>query len=228
MTLAPFSRTRLLGRAVYDGLYCRRVAGKQRMGEDDHWHVCLSGLTPQSTVVSAGVGTGISFELALAKRAGCRIQLLDPTPTALHTMSLVENQHPLIDFRPVGLAGVSEPRSFAPPRDEAEGSYFVEEHQATEGVWLPCEDLATIMHASGHERIDLLKMDIEGSEYEVVEQIIGAPLSVRQLCVEFHPWISPAMAARTRQCLWNLRRAGFRLVHRERNDYTFLLLTDGG
>lgn len=226
--LAPVARTRRLGRAVYDGLYCRRVAGKQRMGEDDHWHVCLSALTPQSTVVSAGVGTGISFELALARHAGCRIQLLDPTPTALHTMSLAENQHPLIDFRPVGLAGVSEPRSFAPPRDEAEGSYFVEEHQATEGVWLPCEDLATIMHASRYQSIDLLKMDIEGSEYEVVEQIISAPLSVRQLCVEFHPWLSQHAAKRTRQCLRELRRAGFRLIHRERNDYTFLLPTGGG
>lgn len=227
MTLAPFSRTRQMGRAVYDGLYCRRVAGKQRVGEDDHWHICLSALTPQSTVLSAGVGTGISFELALARRAGCRIQLLDPTPTALHTMSLVENQHPLIDFRPVGLAGVSELRSFAPPRDEAEGSYFVEEHQATEGVWLPCEDLATIMRASGYQSIDLLKMDIEGSEYEVVEQIISARLSVRQLCVEFHPWLSQHAAKRTRHCLRELRRAGFRLIHRERNDYTFVLPTGG-
>jgi len=57
----------------------------------------------------------------------------------------------------------------------------------------------------------------------VVEQIIGAPLAVRQLCVEFHPWRSPGASERTRQCQRDLRRTGFRLVHRERNDHTFLL-----
>ena len=211
---------------MYDGLYCRHVAGKERLGGDDHWHVCLSALTPQSTVVSACVGTGISFELALARRVGCRIQLLDPTPTALRTTDLAENRHPLVDFRPVGLAGAAELRSFAPPHDEAEGSFFVDQGQATEVNWLPCEDLATIMRDSGYQSIDLLKMDIEGSEYEVVEQIVGAGLPVRQLCVEFHPWLSPRTADRTRQSQRDLRRAGYRLVHRERNDHTFLRNTD--
>jgi len=53
--LAPVARARQLGRAMYDGLYCRHVAGKERLGGDDHWHVCLSALTPQSTVVLAQV-----------------------------------------------------------------------------------------------------------------------------------------------------------------------------
>ena len=68
-------------------------------------------------------------------------------------------------------------------------------------------------------RLDLLKMDIEGAEYGVLEDMLGAGITPRVLCVEFDQlvpiWRTAGMIAR-------LRRAGYALVHRDGLNHTFL------
>lgn len=75
------------------------------------------------------------------------------------------------------------------------------------------------MAAHGHRAIDLLKMDIEGFEYGVVEQILAERIAVRQLCVEFHSWLRPRQTWKT---TWRLRRSGYRLIFKHRGDHTFV------
>ena len=38
----------------------------------------------------------------------------------------------------------------------------------------------------GHEKIDILKMDIEGAEFEVIHDIICDGIEFGQLCIEVH------------------------------------------
>lgn len=42
------------------------------------------------------------------------------------------------------------------------------------------------MHELNHEKIDLIKMDIEGSEFDVVEDMCLSRIQFHQLCVEVH------------------------------------------
>ena len=35
-------------------------------------------------------------------------------------------------------------------------------------------------------RIDILKMDIEGAEYDVIDDIINSPVPIAQVLIEFH------------------------------------------
>ena len=42
------------------------------------------------------------------------------------------------------------------------------------------------MSALGHERLDLLKMDIEGAEYAVLDDMLQSGILPDQLLVEFH------------------------------------------
>jgi FkbM family methyltransferase len=53
-------------------------------------------------------------------------------------------------------------------------------------VEVPVRRLATMMQMLGHARIDLLKMDIEGAEYEVIDDLLGSRVAVDQLLIEFH------------------------------------------
>ena len=46
--------------------------------------------------------------------------------------------------------------------------------------------LSTILEKLGHNRIDILKMDIEGAEYEVIEDIISSTVPIQQVLIEFH------------------------------------------
>jgi SAM-dependent methyltransferase len=42
------------------------------------------------------------------------------------------------------------------------------------------------MSQLGHIRLDLLKMDIEGAEFEVIDSILADGLDIETICVEFH------------------------------------------
>ena len=46
--------------------------------------------------------------------------------------------------------------------------------------------VATLMRDLGHERLDVLKMDIEGAEYEVVADVLASGIDIGQLLIEFH------------------------------------------
>jgi hypothetical protein len=48
------------------------------------------------------------------------------------------------------------------------------------------KSLKDIMDMLGHSQIDVLKIDIEGAEYEVLESIMASDIMIKQLLVEFH------------------------------------------
>jgi len=51
-----------------------------------------------------------------------------------------------------------------------------------------------------HASIDLLKMDIEGAEYDVLADMISQRIPVKQLLVEFHHrWPQIGVVARSRR-----------------------------
>ena len=56
------------------------------------------------------------------------------------------------------------------PPDADEGSWFAAEKSAT--LEVPCVDLATLMRRNGDNHIDLLKLDIEGAEYGVLDDLL--------------------------------------------------------
>jgi hypothetical protein len=71
--------------------------------------------------------------------------------------------------------------------------------------------LATLMRDLGHRSIDVLKMDIEGAEYEVIDDILGSRLQIEQILVEFHHRLPGVGIDRTRRAVRNLNEAGYRI-----------------
>ena len=61
-------------------------------------------------------------------------------------------------------------------------------HLGNTAIEVSLETIATIRKRLQHDRIDVLKMDIEGAEYEVVDDLIasGELERVGQLLIEFH------------------------------------------
>jgi hypothetical protein len=80
------------------------------------------------------------------------------------------------------------------------------------------------MKKLSHSRIDVLKMDIEGAEYEVLTDFLASRVPVQQLLVEFHHRWRDVGLDRTRSAIQDLNGAGFRIFHVSASgeEYSFL------
>jgi FkbM family methyltransferase len=190
----------------------RLKAPRERLGSTyGGWWIRSDLLGPDSIVYSVGIGRDISFDLSLIERYRLIVHAFDPTRKCrewLRSQQLPTN----FLFTSAGLANYDGRGSFVlrsrPDWDSYElnvpatGAYDVEE--------LPVARLATLMNRFGHDHIDVLKLDIEGSEYDVISDMLWSRLDVRQLLVEFHYERRDAgHHAMIRSALVALDRAGY-------------------
>lgn len=203
-------------RATVDGLFCSSSPEVRRVGDEGSGWVIDTRLRPE-VCYCAGVGKGISFEVGVAKMAAKPVVVLDPSPTATPTIARTDLSN--IEFFPVGLAAEDGVIEFSVPQDAEEGSFSVP-RDGLERVTFECWSLPTIMRKRGDAAIDVLKMDIEGFEYDIVNRIMTDGIPVRQLCVEFHASLRPGQTWKT---IWRLRRHGYQLVFKHRGDHTFVM-----
>lgn len=186
------------------------------------WRFCPAGLDARSVIYSAGLGYDISFEHGLVQKFGCSIVMCDPSPSGLTTMALPENKIPQFKFHPLALADRCGTLNFAPPKRAIEGSWFTTKDSAG-SLEVPSIDLQTLMQRNGHTRIDLLKIDIEGSEYAVLDDLLARRLPVRQILVEFHHGNLPGIRrSHTIRTILKLTAAGYRLICHKGGDHSFL------
>ena len=206
-------------RLAVDGLFCSFSPEIQRIGDQDSGWVMHTSPIPR-VCYCAGVGKGMSFELELAKIASQPVLVFDPSPTGIATVEKLDKSGTAnLRFFPVGVAADAGIVQFSLPKDPGEGSYSIA-REGIEKVSFECWDLPTIMSRNGDSAIDLLKMDIEGFEYDIIDRFLDQHVPVRQLLVEFHPWLRPG---RTWKTIVRLHRAGYRIIHKHRGDHTFLL-----
>ena len=79
------------------------------------------------------------------------------------------------------------------------------------------------MKKNGHRQIDLLKIDIEGAEYEVLDSLLEKRLPVKQVLVEFHHDILPGIARRkTVRMILKMVACGYKLLNQDGSNHTFL------
>ncbi len=180
--------------------------------EHGGWTVPHHLLSPDSIVYSAGIGIDISFDRALINQFGLKIHAFDPTPKSLEwleSQTLPENFH----YHPWGFADHDGETRFHIPRNPKHVSCSVVNSQVTveETISVPVRRIKSIMNELGHDRLDLLKMDIEGAEYTVLSDLLASPLRPTLLLVEFHHRFYSIGAKKTREAVSKLRKEGYRL-----------------
>jgi FkbM family methyltransferase len=173
-----------------------------------------SMIRPEAVVYSLGIGEDISFDLSLIESMGVEIQAFDPTPKVrkwLASQSLPKQFH----FHEMGIAGFDGDAGFhLPPQDDWVSHSMIPARQyGSEFVRLPVTRLSTAMRSLRHDEVDLLKMDIEGAEYAVIEDIVRERIPVRQLLVEFHHRLWSGGTEKTRRALSLLETHGMKVAH---------------
>jgi FkbM family methyltransferase len=207
-----------IGRASY-------ACTKLRLGtENGGWTFNPESLTSKSVIYSAGIGEDISFDSALIERFDVTVHGFDPTPRSIQW---VRSQHVSNKFvlHEYGIAPKDGELIFYFPENVDHVSLSTVKRARTTGkLVLPVRELSGIMSELGHDHIDLLKLDIEGSEYEVLENLLERRIAVTQLLVEYHHRFPGIGEDRTEASIDLLERNGFRLfnISKSAEEYSFI------
>lgn len=181
------------------------------------WRFCAAALDSNSVVYSLGIGDDIRFDLDLLARHGCEVHAFDPTPATaqwLAAQSLPQRFH----FHPWAITAADGTLTLY-PRVRADGSLsdvmytlVPESASSTHGIEVPAYTLGTARARLGHKEIALLKIDIEGAEYGVLDSLLVMEQKPAQLLVEFHHRFASIPLQHTRDAITKLHSAGYRIM----------------
>ena len=189
--------------------------------------VDLGGLDSSSVVYSVGLGFDISFDLELIETYGLTVLGFDPTPKSIeHIQSLeLPEKFKLFDY---GMSGEDGVMTFNPPIDSAHVSFTTTDRPETsdQSIEVQMKALSTIMAENQHQEIDILKMDIEGSEYGVIDEICKKNISVKQILIEFHHHFSSIPVSRTKDAISKLNQNGWKVFNVSENGHEISLFRE--
>ncbi len=214
------------------------------------WVIPDNFLNENSVCYLVGAGEDISFDCEVAQVFGSEIVTIDPTPRAkAHFDMLVENTKKGVEtslyggnytyaatqkilsritFLPYGLWSEKDILRFYKPANEAHVSHsIVNLQKTTEFIEVSVVRLKSLMKQNGHSDLDLLKLDIEGAEYKVIDSIIEDKIKIRVLCIEFdeiHTQLDDKYLHRIKTCMEKLFAFGYILVDLDyKYNMTFML-----
>jgi FkbM family methyltransferase len=207
------------------------------------WLIPVNLLTSGSICYMAGAGEDISFDVELAKRFQCDVYIFDPTPRSKahfdtvilaadmgkQTFTHANIQYYLeesivthLKFKEIGIWKNHDILKFYEPRDSTHVSHSITNLQKTDGYFeAPVERLSDIMRSLGHDHIDMLKLDIEGAEFPVIDSIIEDKIEIRILCIEFHLEKEKDFS-QVQSTINRLVQNGYAIIAKEALDFTFI------
>jgi FkbM family methyltransferase len=134
------------------------------------WLAPVQLLDESSVAYSIGAGGDVSFDIALIERTGCVVHSFDPAPEAKRTAE--QQTSPNFFFHNVALwtySGELEMFRAADPSHMALSAVNLQ--QTNDSIVVPCRTVESIRAEMGHERIDLLKITMDGAEYDFVPHL---------------------------------------------------------
>jgi FkbM family methyltransferase len=173
------------------------------------------------------LGEDISFSDSLILKYGCNIHGFDSTPKSIAYIDKRKNSK--FQLHKFGLAGSCRPAVFYLPvnSDHVSGSLTKSTHIGNEKIEVQLVDTDGIIELIRKDKIDLLKIDIEGAEYEVLtsESFRSNAHRIKILCVEFHHRWNEFGVDSTVVAVEILNKIGFECVWRayeSNEEFTFL------
>ena len=146
---------------------------------DQAWVISPERLPEEPLVYSLGLSENLSFDLGMIQQYGATVHGFDPTK---ESQRFVAKSHLPTDFHyyPLAVAG-------------HDGQLDLYERMGKGGrkkgacfLRASCKKISSLIQELEHSRLDILKIDVEGSEYPILEDVCLKGIPVSQIAVEFH------------------------------------------
>ncbi len=174
-------------------------------------------IRPGAIVVDVGAYTG-EWAQKILERYQATIYAFELDPTTFPKLRSVFAQQESVHCFDYGLGRRNEKLTLS-LKGMGSSLYDKDNQRGTLGsVEAEVRDIASVLPELGLTNIDLLKLNIEGGEYDVLERLIETGLiqSVDCLMVQFHEWLDDAHWRRIK-----IRRH-LKKTHRQVWNYTFV------
>ena len=155
-------------------------------------------------IYSFGSAGQDDFERALAEITDCQIHIFDPTPHIKQDMELRVQSYGA-KFYSIGLGGSSHEINLKG------------EWEAVHRDNLKVMSLPELMDKLNHTKIDILKVDIEGSEFDALDTALdGCELDIDLILIEVHIVGTEALS-KVFQLITSFKECEYRMYHKEPN-----------
>jgi FkbM family methyltransferase len=192
----------------------RRVALEFHGTDYGGWPIVANSLCNSSVIVDIGLGEDISFSESLMQKYGCRTYGFDPTPKSIDYV----RKRQVANFRlfEVGVAALGGDATFYLPdnADHVSGSLFSATHVGRRSITVPLIAIGTVPEVIGTTKLDLIKLDIEGAEFDLLDApgFARAVCHANQICIEFHHRWPEFGKEKTERAVKRLDELGFAIA----------------
>jgi FkbM family methyltransferase len=157
-----------------------------------------------------GAGGDISFDLELIGRYNATVRAFDPVSAYVAAAAAQAGGEPRFSIHEAAIATSDGPLRVQVTHDPTSDSVSAAKlYESARFVELPGRTLASLMEELGDDHIDLLKLDIEGAEYDVLPTIDLRGLGVKVFATQLH---HNGSVKRARGLIERLRADGYEPV----------------
>jgi FkbM family methyltransferase len=194
------------------------------------FYVSMTDVPAEPIVYSFGIGYDVSFDLALIKKFQAQIFAFDPLESCIaYVAALPVDKNHLQSFQ-VGLYHQDTIKKFFIPTDRNFSATLYERWKNSPDVseqQVQLKTLSSIANTLGHTHINILKLDIEGAEYEVLENVLNTKIEIDQILIEFHHRFPGRGVNDTRKAISLLRDFNYGLTafSSKKEEFTFIKRT---
>lgn len=157
-------------------------------------------------VYSFGVGDDITYDLSIIKKYSINVYAFDPTPRSCEWIKeqIIPDEFHFYNY---GISDHDGQEQFIAPENDLFMSYSTV--KSGEGVSLRVKKLSSIMKELNHNTVDVLKMDVEGGEYKVIDDFINENIKPKVLLIEFHHRFPEVGLNKTKESIVFLKSQGY-------------------
>jgi FkbM family methyltransferase len=191
----------------------KRIKYKKLGSEYGSWAFDDTNIPNNFTLLSCGVGEDISFDIEILNSFIGKVYLIDPTPRAITHYNNVKNKFgkkKIINYSKNGnqnvnsydLRNISKDNlifidkaihtrnaklKFYKPKNSnfVSHSIFKNKNMSEDFIEVQALDIVEVIKSYNVKNIDILKLDIEGGELQIIEDIFKKKVFPKQILFEF-------------------------------------------